>query len=212
MRRLKVLAATLAAATLSNALAVGTALAHHPMGGETPQTLWHGFLSGIGHPVIGPDHLAFIVAIGMAAGLVGNGGLGLAAAFVAASSAGVLLHVAKLGVPLAEPLVALSVIVAGALLFIKTEGRQSLWLGLAAAAGLLHGYAFGEAVVGAERGVIGAYLVGIAVITTAIAWSFQVLTQRLANIETDRMRLARVAGGTLGCAGLAMLAVSVYAA
>ena len=29
------------------------ALAHHPMGGALPQTLWHGLLSGIGHPVIG---------------------------------------------------------------------------------------------------------------------------------------------------------------
>ncbi len=37
------------------------------MGGATPSTLMEGFLSGVGHPVIGLDHLAFIVAVGIAA-------------------------------------------------------------------------------------------------------------------------------------------------
>ncbi len=212
MRSSRSLAATFAALTVLALLATGTAEAHHPMGGQTPQTFWHGFLSGIGHPVIGPDHLAFIVAIGMAAGLVGTGGLGLAATFIAASSAGVLVHVAKLDLPMAEPLVALSVIVAGALLFIDPKGRQSMWLGLAAVAGLLHGYAFGEAVVGAERTVVGAYLVGIAVITTLIAWSFKYLTQQLADTQIASARLVRVTACAVGCAGLVMLAATVIAA
>ncbi|MFM9938385.1 MAG: HupE/UreJ family protein [Hyphomicrobiaceae bacterium] len=186
--------------------------AHHPMGGETPQTFWHGFLSGLGHPVIGPDHLAFIVAIGIAAGLIGQRGLGLAAAFIAASSAGVLLHVAKLNVPMAEPLVALSVIVAGALLALDHATRRPVWLGLAAVAGLLHGYAFGEAVVGAERSVIGAYLIGIALVTTLIAWAFQYLTQQFAALEIGPNRRIRAAGGMLGCIGVVMLVGSLLAA
>ena len=41
----------------------GVAIAHHPMGGNTPSTLWEGLLSGVGHPIIGFDHLAFIVAM-----------------------------------------------------------------------------------------------------------------------------------------------------
>jgi urease accessory protein len=35
------------------------AFAHHVMGGETPSTFVDGLLSGIGHPIIGADHLAF---------------------------------------------------------------------------------------------------------------------------------------------------------
>lgn len=36
--------------------------AHHPMGGMTPQTFSQGLLSGLGHPIIGLDHFAFLVA------------------------------------------------------------------------------------------------------------------------------------------------------
>ena len=56
--------ATAAAITLTSA---GTAFAHHPLGGMIPQNFMQGFLSGIGHPVIGFDHLAFVVAVGLIA-------------------------------------------------------------------------------------------------------------------------------------------------
>ena len=36
--------------------------AHHVMGGRMPSTFMEGLLSGLGHPVVGLDHLAFIVA------------------------------------------------------------------------------------------------------------------------------------------------------
>ena len=42
------------------------ASAHHIMGGEMPSTFGQGLLSGLGHPVIGPDHLAFLIAVGVA--------------------------------------------------------------------------------------------------------------------------------------------------
>ncbi|MET0472193.1 MAG: HupE/UreJ family protein, partial [Xanthobacteraceae bacterium] len=48
-----------------------SASAHHVMGGRTPTTFVEGFLSGLGHPVIGPDHLAFLLAIGVAVGVGG---------------------------------------------------------------------------------------------------------------------------------------------
>ena len=42
------------------------ALAHHPfaMGDSTTLNGWQGFLSGVGHPLLGPDHLLFLLAIG----------------------------------------------------------------------------------------------------------------------------------------------------
>jgi urease accessory protein len=46
-----------------------TASAHHLMGGKTPATFADGILSGVGHPIIGPDHLAFLVALGIAVGV-----------------------------------------------------------------------------------------------------------------------------------------------
>jgi urease accessory protein len=116
------------------------AAAHHPMGGAMPTTFMEGFLSGIGHPVIGIDHLAFIVAIGIAAAFFG-GGIGIVAGFIAASSVGVLAHVIELNVPLVEPLVATSVVVAGAALAIGFTSTRMGWLAIAIIAGLFHGYA-----------------------------------------------------------------------
>ena len=40
------------------------AFAHHVMGGKTPSTFREGILSGLGHPVIGIDHFAAVVAVG----------------------------------------------------------------------------------------------------------------------------------------------------
>src|SRR5262244_1869797 len=50
------------AATLAGALLLADpAFAHHLMGGRMPSTFVEGLLSGLGHPVIGIDHLAFLV-------------------------------------------------------------------------------------------------------------------------------------------------------
>lgn len=187
---------------------IGSAAAHHPMGGTTPTTCMDGFLSGIGHPVIGIDHLAFIIAIGVAAAFV-SGGFGIVSAFIAASSAGVLAHVVELNLPLVELLVAGSVIVAGAALTIGLTGARTGWLVLAVVAGLFHGYAFGETVVGAERNVVGAYLIGLAIIQAAIAALAMLASRRfLVTAEPSRIGL-RTAGGALTALGLFLLVISL---
>ena len=50
-------------------LTAGTASAHHLMGGKIPPTFAEGFLSDVGHPIIGPDHFAFLLALGIAVGI-----------------------------------------------------------------------------------------------------------------------------------------------
>ena len=79
-------------------LSTSCAHAHHLMGGKTPSTFADGLLSGLGHPLIGPDHLAFLLAIGMA---IGVGGLNpaLALVFVVTSGMGVALHVNAVDLP-----------------------------------------------------------------------------------------------------------------
>ena len=183
----------------------GDARAHHPMGGRTPTTFVEGLLSGIGHPVIGPDHLAFIVAIGIAASLA-PAGVGIIAAFIAASTLGVMLHLAALDIPLVEQMVALSVVVAGGLIAFSRGNWLRFWQPLAAVAGLFHGYAFGEAVIGADRAVVGAYLIGIAIIASFIAWAAMNLASRLLSLGDVRTRQLRTAGFLLACIGSIMFA------
>jgi urease accessory protein len=162
---LRLLCRTVLIAVLS--LFATSAFAHHVMGGTTPATFVEGLLSGIGHPVIGPDHLAFLLAIGIAVG-VGGLNLALPALFVIASAIGVMLHVNGINFPAAEIIVACSVLLAG---FLIARGRALSvwwWAALFAVAGLFHGYAFGESIFGAEASPLHAYLLGLILIQSAL--------------------------------------------
>src|SRR5215218_10605135 len=86
-------------------LAVAPAHAHHVMGGKLPVSFGEGLLSGLGHPIIGLDHLAAIVAVGCLAAAQRVGAL-LVVAYVVAMMGGTLLHLQGANVPASEALVA----------------------------------------------------------------------------------------------------------
>ena len=157
---------TLAAAMILTTSSV--ALAHHPLGGMTPTSVTEGFLSGIGHPVIGFDHLAFVIAVGLIAAFHRNRVL-MPAAFVAGTIGGAFLTLAAVTLPLAELVITGSVIAAGA---VAMRGRMTdlrMAGGLAAGAGLFHGWAYGATIIGAEPTPIIAYLAGFGLVQMAIA-------------------------------------------
>jgi urease accessory protein len=198
----------LTALALALVLAATPAVAHHVMDGELPSAFMQGLLSGLGHPIIGLDHLAFVVALGIGAALV-QGPLVVIAAFVTLSMAGVLIHVAKLDIPMIEPLVSFSVVLAGLALIWSRSVAGSVWLTLAAVAGILHGYAFGESIVGAERAVLGAYLLGLAVVMAAIALAVVWITRRIVGADGVASPCLRVAGAIVGCVGAVLLVTTL---
>jgi urease accessory protein len=183
-------------------LMTASASAHHVMGGKIPTTFAEGFLSGLGHPVIGPDHLAFLLAIGVAVG-VGGLNLVLPLLFVVASAIGVTLHVNGVNLPGAEIVVAVSVLFAG---FLIARGRAlpvSLWAILFAAAGLFHGYAFGESIFGAERSPLHAYLLGLIIVQSVLTVGTALFVRRKAGgVSAIAPRLA---GAVIIGVGLATL-------
>lgn len=178
-----------------------SAQAHHVMGGRTPATFMEGLLSGLGHPVVGIDHLAFIVAMGVAVGAAGMSLL-MPAVFVVASAIGVALHVRGVVVPVAELVVAASVLLVGAMLASGRAMRASIWIALFAVAGLFHGYAFGESIYGAERAPLLAYLAGLVLVQAALATGIAIVTRRLGAGAVP----ARLAGATIAGIGIAILA------
>ncbi|MEM6836602.1 MAG: HupE/UreJ family protein [Cyanobacteria bacterium P01_C01_bin.120] len=173
---------------------VASALAHHPFDGRTPDTLVEAFLSGLGHPVIGVDHLAFVIAAGLLAAALG-GGWWMPLAFVAASMMGTGIHLMGVDLSLLEWAIAASVLLFGVLLALKTPPRGGVIMGLTAIAGIFHGFAYGEAIFGAEMGPLAAYLLGFAVIQLAIAatawWTSKTVLEKL--LEPSRLAL-RFAG------------------
>ena len=170
----------------------GTASAHHLMGGKTPSTFADGILSGLGHPIIGPDHLAFLVAIGVA---VGVGGLSFATPFLflVAMASGVAAHVAAFNIPAAEMIVALSVIVAGVLLALDRRIPASGWAAIFSIAGFFHGYAYGESIYGAETTPLAAYLVGLVAVQTVLVLAIAFATRTAWKVSAIGPRLVGAA-------------------
>ncbi|MGX9962143.1 HupE/UreJ family protein [Roseomonas sp. F4] len=186
-------------ATTAMALLAGPALAHHPMGGATPSTFWEGFASGIGHPVIGPDHLAFLLAVGLVAGLAGWG-LARPLLFVLASLAGVATGWMGLALPAAEWIVAASVLAVGALLLTRASLPAGGWMALLAVAGLAHGQAYAEAVIGAEASPVFAYLLGLGLVQGALVAGVALLARRVPALTTGAV--PRVAGALVLLVGV----------
>ena len=182
------------------------AAAHHPMDGAMPETLWQGFASGIGHPVIGLDHLAFLLAAGVLAAALPRGDAFRAmAGFLAAGMVGLTLHMAGIGLGMTEALVATSVLLTGlALLVAKPVSAPALLAGFALA-GLFHGHAFAEAVIGAEATPIIAYLAGLAVIQGALMLGAMTLARQSARARWLRPAM----GAAASFAGLGFLVVAL---
>jgi len=198
MHRIFTLAAMMLAASLS------TAMAHHPLGGGVPDSAVNGFLSGIGHPIIGFDHLAFVVAVGVLAALQ-RYRLAMPLGFIAGTILGTMLSVALVSLPFAEVIITLSVIVAGG---VAMRGQTAAVLpatAVCAVAGVFHGWAYGAAVIGAETTPIIAYLAGFSLIQLAIVVATGLALRSLWNVSSAAALQPRLAGALIAGVGLSYL-------
>lgn len=186
------------------------AAAHHPMGGATPATLTQGLLSGFGHPVIGFDHLLFIVAMGVVCYCFGRR-IATLAAFLLSALAGTLLHLQAPAVPYADAWVAVSLIVLGALFFRRSDFLKSPAApALFAVSGMAHGYAYGEAIIGAETTPLLAYVSGFTLMQFTLALGGYALAHYLTT-RKPAAALFKPAGGALAATGAGFLLLAFAA-
>jgi urease accessory protein len=166
--------------------------AHHAMEGQVPQTVADGLLSGLAHPVIGPDHFVTLVALGLVASLSSRF-IAVLCIFLVALLAGVGLHVAEIALPWVEPAIAACILLLGWALF---RPAKPLFVNLLfALAGVLHGYAHGESIVGAEVSPLGAYLAGLVAIQGVVALSVCCAARGLTRLRPVGTTAALRAGG-----------------
>lgn len=146
-------------------LPISPVWAHHMTGGELPNTFLAGFISGLTHPVIGLDHLASIVAVAV----LRPAGILIPIGFILSTTLGTGLHLLGLELPFLELVIASSVLLFGGFLLLKEQPDFLLTELLTIGAGLFHGYAYGEAIFGAETTPLISYLVGFSLIQAGIA-------------------------------------------
>jgi urease accessory protein len=172
----------------------------------TPATMLEGLLSGLGHPIIGIDHLIFILGAGVLAASVPRGFL-LPLAFVIASGLAVCVRFAGSDIALSELWVAGSLLVVAAILLLSAVPGRGVIAGLCMLAGAIHGYALAEGIVGAEKTPLVGYLLGLTAIQYALglaSWAFAAWLYK----NRPQVPLRRVMGVVAGLAGLAFVGLA----
>ena len=181
------------------------AFAHHPLGGMPMETFAQGILSGIGHPILGFDHLFFVALVGVAALYTGRARLA-PFAYISAMIVGCLMMSYNVGLPIKEVVIGLSLLTLG---YMVLSGR-ALSLGLAVAIfagfGLFHGSAFGDSIASQESAVgsqvlIG-YLIGLGVVQYGISLGAGWVVHRALKATEAAAVQARLSGAVVAGIGL----------
>lgn len=187
------------------------ALAHHPLDGRLPANFFEGIMSGFGHPMIGLDHLAFVIASGLIALGIARGIL-IPVAFVIATGIGAGIHLASIDLPLPEIFIAASVVLFGILLILRGKKRDRNYTliisSLAALAGLFHGFAYGEGIFGAEPTPLIAYLIGFSIMQLAISLGSYFFATKLSKTISVKY-ITRLAGCAIAAIGMVFLSSAI---
>lgn len=180
------------------------AFAHHPLGGMPMSTFGNGLLSGIGHPVLGFDHLFFVLAVGVAAAFTGRSYIA-PAGYLGAMLVGCVLMTTGIALPGIEFAIVASLLILG---YLMLSGRALAFgpaIALFAVAGLFHGSAFGEAMATVEAGstmaVLSGYLVGLGLVQYAIAAAGAWFTRNVWHATQASAIQPRLAGAAVAGAG-----------
>lgn len=187
--RLWPLAAGMGLALISLAMA-GPARAHHLMEltAMAPSPLT-GFLSGLAHPILGPDHLLFLCALSLV-GLRRRAPWMLA--LLATGLLGSVVGLVRPGLPFAEAAVAFSLVVV-ALVWLKHWPKPLLLPAIA-----LHGYVLSNTVLGWSQGPLAFYGLGLLVSQGALLLLALTVLRSLADGFSPQRR-ALIAAGLIGC-------------
>jgi urease accessory protein len=178
------------------------ASAHHGMDGKVPADFFQGFMSGIAHPLIGFDHFAFIVSVGLLAATQQKG-IFIPISFVLAAMLGAGIHLAGFDTSGIELWVSGSVLLFGILLSLKNRPNTTIIVLLSAIAGIFHGYAYGESIFGAESTPLFAYLLGFTVIQLLVIMVIFALGKKMLSGQSQSLGLV------LSGVGLAFLSSEI---
>jgi urease accessory protein len=186
-------------------LAASPALAHHPLGGLPMLTFADGALSGVGHPVLGFDHLFFVAAMGIAAHYTTQRYL-TPVAYIVAMLAGVLIASAGVVLPMVETVIVVSLIALGSIILSGRALALIPALVVFAGFGLFHGAAFGDTIAAQESGVGGAvlmgYLIGLGITQYLMALGAGLVAEKAFGATTASAVNARLAGAMVAGVGI----------
>lgn len=161
-----------------------------------------GFVAGFTHPILGWDHVAAMVAVGLWGAFLGTPAIWiLPVVFPLVMALGAAAGVVGLPVPAVETGIAMSAVVLG--LMIVFAARPPLWIAavIVGAFAVFHGYAHGTELPASVNAF--AYAAGF-VISTGLLHMIGIAFGILVKWRAGRIAV-RGAGGVISLAGLAFL-------
>jgi urease accessory protein len=161
-----------------------------------------GFLSGLSHPVFGPDHVVAMVAVGLWGTFLGSPAIWLLPiVFPLVMALGGVLGIVGVPLPAVETGIASSAVILG--LMVALAARPPLWAAavLVGAFAIFHGYAHGKELPDGANAV--AYSAGF-VIATGLLHLCGIAFGLLARWPAGRLAV-RGAGGAIALVGVAYL-------
>lgn len=161
-----------------------------------------GFFSGLMHPVLGPDHVIAMVAVGLWGAFLGKPAIWLLPiVFPLVMAFGGALGVAGIPVPAVETGIAVSAIVLGAMVAFAV--RPPIWVAavIVGAFAIFHGHAHGTELPGAANPL--AYSLGF-VIATGLLHLCGIAFGALAHWPAGKVAV-RAGGGLIALGGFAFL-------
>jgi urease accessory protein len=161
-----------------------------------------GFLSGLAHPVLGPDHVIAMVAVGMWGVFLGPPAIWLLPiVFPLVMAFGGVLGIAAVPLPAVETGIAASAIVLGAMVALAARPPRWVAAALVGAFAVFHGYAHGRELPNDANAL--AFSAGFVIATGALHLA-GITFGLLARWPAGRI-VVRGAGGAIALAGLAYL-------
>lgn len=186
-------------------LTTAPAFAHHPLAGQPMETFSQGLLSGIGHPLLGFDHLFFVIAMGVAA-LYTCFARSAPVAYIIAMLIGCLMMANGIGLPMKEAVIGLSLLAVGYIILSGRALSMTLALPIFAIFGLFHGSAFGDTLASQEAATGGfvllGYLAGLGAIQYAIALAAGWVVKNVFKATQATAMNARLTGALIAGMGV----------
>jgi urease accessory protein len=190
------------------------AFAHHPLDGKPLETFAHGLFSGVGHPILGYDHLLFIVLVGIAAVFTAHRLLS-PLAYIVAMLCGCLIAAAGNVLPASELMVAVSLLMLGGIMLTGYQLHAGATVSIFILFGLFHGSAFGSFLAEQESAaglaVLIGYLVGLGFIQYGLALVAGWICRKGWKAEQPGAIQPRLAAAVIAGAGLLLTLESIGA-
>ncbi len=177
-------------------LPAGAALAH------TGEGMTGGFIAGFLHPVLGWDHVAAMVAVGLWGAFLGNPAIWiLPVVFPLVMAVGGAIGVAGIPIPAVETGIAGSAVVLGLMVLLAARPPIAVSAVLVGAFAIFHGHAHGTELPEAANAI--AYSIGF-VIATGMLHLGGIVFGLLARWPAGRIAV-RAGGGAIALAGVGFL-------